>query len=738
MSSSNSRATSNGRAGRPDAQHVIRGDEAQRREPGALHPFRQQHPERLMGVAAFEAISNQIPAVAAGECLHQQVVSPGQPGAGPLQSQPALHVLQEDAPTCRLLHQAAHAVGKVGGQRQAPAFIGRHHRLAAAAFRHFGDRFMHAQEAQQASGKHEGIGGTQHVDEILLDFPQDRPESLFAHQPDLHLRCIDDGADVHPVLPGNPLGADMPPTFRVAEQLAVSVVSGERVAAVLDEIQHGVEILARQLGIRCGTADFGEHCVRAERRRAGHAEKMLGKHVEPAGPWGVAVQLARGNARQGGLAFQQLEPVGRHQHGAACFLHAMVGATDALQQAGDAFRRAELDHLIDAAPVDAEIKRRRRDDCAQPALGHRSFHAAALRYVQAAVVQRDRQSGLIESPQRLKDQLGPDEDDRHAGGADARHHLRRRFRTHVAGPGQLALGQHDRQVRWHAVCRVDAPGSADIGLDGIWMGDGGGQADAPQLRGERAEPRRTQRQLVAALGAGERVHLVHDQGREAAEHRRRLWQRQQHRKAFGRSKQDVRWGLALASAPVGRRIAGPGFYRNGKLKALDEGHEVAGDIGRQRLQRTDVERVQARTRIGCQLDQRRQETGECLPAAGRRDQQHAFARGRRVQHGELMRPRLPASGREPGSEVWWQAHGRITATVDHSACTRGSRGGGNVPSSGRISRAAVRYASSPGDITGGSSVGQGRQAHSTAGAPANQDGGAGRGAAPHQLSVFSF
>ena len=69
----------------------------------------------------------------------------------------------------------------------------------------------------------------------------------------------------------------------------------------------------------------------------------------------------------------------------------VVGAADALQQARDALGRADLDHLVDAAPVDAEIERGGRHHGAQLPRRHRRLDLAALLDVEAAVMQRDRQ-----------------------------------------------------------------------------------------------------------------------------------------------------------------------------------------------------------------------------------------------------------------------------------------------------------------------------------------------------------
>ena len=137
-----------------------------------------------------------------------------------------------------------------------------------------------------------------------------------------------------------------------------------------------------------------------------------------------------------------------------------------------ALRRADLDHLVHPAPVDAEVERRRRHHRAQLARRHRGLDAAALLDLQRAVMQRDRQRRVVQLPQRLEHQLGlgagVDEDDGHAGGADARHDLRCGLQPHVAGPGQPPLRQHHRQVGRRAVGHARSPRvGADIGGDRV-------------------------------------------------------------------------------------------------------------------------------------------------------------------------------------------------------------------------------------------------------------------------------
>ena len=117
---------------------------------------------------------------------------------------------------------------------------------------------------------------------------------------------------------------------------------------------------------------------------------MLRQHVERAGAQRRGVLGIFIHRVDRHRAFQHLETVGRHQHGARGFVDAVIGAADSLHQPRGAFRRADIDDEIDIAPVDAEIERRSTDHAAQFSGRHRVLDLAALRDVERAVVQRDR------------------------------------------------------------------------------------------------------------------------------------------------------------------------------------------------------------------------------------------------------------------------------------------------------------------------------------------------------------
>ena len=70
----------------------------------------------------------------------------------------------------------------------------------------------------------------------------------------------------------------------------------------------------------------------------------------------VAIKVVVAHGLQGGLTFDHLKAVGGHEQRLGRRVVAVVGAADALHQAFDVLRRADLNDQIDIAPVDAKIK----------------------------------------------------------------------------------------------------------------------------------------------------------------------------------------------------------------------------------------------------------------------------------------------------------------------------------------------------------------------------------------------
>ena len=137
-------------------------------------------------------------------------------------------------------------------------------------------------------------------------------------------------------------------------------------------------------------------------------------------------------------------------------------------------------------------------------------------------------------------------------------------------------------------------------------GSGRGRAGLrPWPRGRRGAGRgqaiaggtRQQHQLVAALAFGQRVDLVDDHPLQAREDARRVFVAEQQGEAFGRGQQDMRRVGALAAALGVGGVAGAVLDPDRQARAFDRGAQVAADVGGQRLERRDVEGVEALVRV---------------------------------------------------------------------------------------------------------------------------------------------
>ena len=139
------------------------------------------------------------------------------------------------------------------------------------------------------------------------------------------------------------------------------------------------------------------------------------------------------------------------------------------------------------------------------------------------------------------------------------------------------------------------------------------------------------------------------------------------RDLLGRGDEDVGRLLALALAPRMRRVAGARLDADRQAHLRDRRFEIARDVDGERLERRDIERVDALALDAVrEFDEARQEAGQRLAAAGRRDQQHVGSGLRLVQHRELMRARRPAARAEPSVKTSGNLVGRLSMAADHS------------------------------------------------------------------------
>ena len=449
-----------------------------------------------------------------------------------------------------------------------------------------------------------------------------------------------------------------------------ALVAAQRVTASCSEIDDTIEIGAGEACIGLRGAHLGEERVGRERRAARHAQHMLRQHVERARAIDDGILGARHCGVERGAALQNFEAIARHQQCPRRLVEAVIGAANALDEAARALRRADVDDEIDVAPVDAQIQRRGAHDRAQSASGHGRFDLAPLRDIERTVMQRDRQVGVIDLPQRVEHQLGlharVDEDECQLVRRDRLQDLAHRVACRVTGPWQLAFALEQTNVGHGAAFGFHQIGEQDVALGHRLRGEpsaqlgrarhGRRQPGDDEARHQRAQARNPQRQQVAALGGGERMQFVEDHRLEASEKPGGLLAREQQGELLGCRQQNLGRVDALPLAATNGRVAGSRFDAHGQSHLGDGCEQVACDVDRQRLERRDIEHRQPRAatfgarRLGGERDQAGEETGERLAGARGGDQQGGAARAPLGHEGELMRTGLPAARAKPSVE----------------------------------------------------------------------------------------
>ena len=206
-----------------------------------------------------------------------------------------------------------------------------------------------------------------------------------------------------------------------------------------------------------------------------------------------------------------------------------------------------------------------------------------------------------------------------------------------------------RSARLAPLLRLRHQEAAEV----VGLGDRRRQAGHAETRRKPPKPRQAEREQIAALGGDQRVQLVEHDALEAAEQIGRVGAGEQQRQLLRRGQQDVGRIAALALALRGRRVAGAGLDADRQAHLADRRFEVARDVDRERLQRRDVERVQALrapqvlagrnhpARLGAALAQAPPGSAETPPAScRRRSARSAAPSGRRGRA-----PAIPADAR---------------------------------------------------------------------------------------------
>ncbi len=421
------------------------------------------------------------------------------------------------------------------------------------------------------------------------------------------------------------------------------------------ELDGGVEFLTAQGRVRRRVGHFVVKIVGPERLRAGHAENVLGQHIERAGTRHGRVLHAGGSRHDGGPAFEHLEAVCRHQDGPGRFVEPMVGAADPLDQPARALGGPDVDAEVDIAPIDSEVEGGGRHHGLEPAFRHGGLDPAALADIERAMMQRDGQVVAVDPPQVPEQLLGleprVDEQQGQLGGLDRGVDLPDGVSGTMARPGQPLLRVEHGDMRRRAF-RGDHEGgrrfvpARQVGAQLVRLAHRCRESDRLHARCDAPKPGEIEGQQVAALGGHQRMQFVEHDALEVGKQNLGVGAGQQQRELFGGGEQDVGRIAALALALGGGGVAGAGLDPDGQAHLGDRGAEIAGDIDRQRLQGRDVQGVQNRPagRRCRKLDEARQEAGKRLAGAGRGDQAARSARPRREPEVRAGEDEAPSPG----------------------------------------------------------------------------------------------
>jgi hypothetical protein len=180
---------------------------------------------------------------------------------------------------------------------------------------------------------------------------------LAAHESDFEHIGLDDSANIHPISLRDSAIGNAPHAILLLLDFGEALIGGERIAAVRDEGERGVEFLARQRAIGLGRKDFIEKIVREKRLGASHAENVLTEDIERTAACERRVLLAGIGCIDGSMAFEHFKTVRRNEDGTRRLVEPVIGPADSLHQPARALRRAEIDNEIDVAPIDAKIER---------------------------------------------------------------------------------------------------------------------------------------------------------------------------------------------------------------------------------------------------------------------------------------------------------------------------------------------------------------------------------------------
>ncbi len=502
--------------------------------------------------------------------------------------------------------------------------------------------------------------------------------------------AVGNGAGVRDGQPAGPLPAPDDACGAIPDDARAQL--GELVGRVAagEHVEHVLELLARQLREGVGAADELVQVVDGDLVLGADGHHLLCQHVERVA--GDRRLLDRPLTHRLGddRGLQQVGAELREDTALRDGVEIVPGPPHPLQAAGDGLRALDLHDEVDSAHVDAELEARSRDEARDPAGLQELLDLDALLAGQRPVV-RPRDLLLRQLVQPSREPLGEpavvDENDRRAVLPHEVEERRVDRRPDRAG-GRLVAGCHldtvgqDRlrepEVRAELAHVLERDDHLEVErlaragvheLDGTAAGDEAADLLERSLRGREADPlkravRHTSEPLQrhgemgAALGAGDSVHLVEDDGLDPPQHLPGL-RGEEEIERLGCRDQDVgrRAHHLAALALVG--VAGAHTDRESRAEARERRPQVALDVVVERLQGRDIEEPQPLAGTRVEPVDAGEEGGERLARAGRRLHEHVRT-GRDHRPGGLLgRGRRRERPLEPGARLRRECSQRV-------------------------------------------------------------------------------
>ena len=328
----------------------------------------------------------------------------------------------------------------------------------------------------------------------------------------------------------------------------------------------GAEILARQRAVGPSAADQRVELVLAPLLSGNLGDDLLRQDIERLLREDQPVEFTAAHTVEQRGAFDELVARQREEAALGGAGHRVPRTPDALQQARDRARRAELAHQVDIADIDAELERSGCDQRFQRTGFQPLFGVEALLLGETAVMRGHPLGGepFRQLPRHpLGEAAGIDEDQGRAMGLDqlgqpvvnllpdfAGHHgferRGRNFEGKVARPAMAgvddpALGIGSDEKSGHRLDRLLRRREADA---------------QQRAAAERGQPLERDRQMRAALVRRHRMNLVDDDRPRRRQHFAAGFGTEQDIERFRRGHDDVRRISAHALPLSRRRVAG--------------------------------------------------------------------------------------------------------------------------------------------------------------------------------------